>query len=156
VRKLKHTETGFTLIEVMLVVSILSVVTYLGAPSMISMFADNEVEGAQQSIAQSFRTAKQFARSVNTNVTVTLTLNQTDNTITYTLPDGNNQLPDGTSMNAISLPDQVSVSSDDNSYTFNSLGVIDKIGTITVTSVRDSSKQKTITLLNLLGQIQVD
>lgn len=158
VRKFKHTETGFSLIEAMIVIAILAITVYLATPSISAMYANNEVEAAQQDIAQSLRKAKQFARSVNTTVTVTLTLNPNDNTIAYTLPDGSNQLPDGIRLNSISLPSQIAVSSanDTNTFSFNSLGIIDNTGTITVTSARDANLTKSITLLNLLGQIQVD
>ena len=149
-------QSGFTMIEVLVTIAIMAVTTYLALPSVKAMYSLNEITSAQQSVAQSLRKAKQFARSINTTITVTFTLNDNDNTIALTLPDGSSDLPSGISMQTIELPSKIAVSSDDSTYSFNSLGVVDKTGVITVTSSRDDSKTKTVTLLNLLGQLQVN
>lgn len=149
-------QSGFSMMEVLITIAILAVTTNLALPSIQAMYSINEVTAAQQNVAQSLRKAKQFARSINTTITVTFTLNDNDNTIALTLPDGSSDLPSGISMQTIELPSNIAVSSEDSTYSFNSLGVVDKTGVITVTSTRDDSNTKTVTLLNLLGQLQVN
>jgi len=65
-------------------------------------------------------------------------------------------LPDGIKLSPITLPGSVSVSSGEDTYSFNSLGVVDNVGVITLTSTRDANETKSVTILNLLGQLQVD
>ena len=112
------TQSGFTMMELMIVISILAITAFLAVPSIDSSYTRSELNAAQQNIAQSLRKAKQFARSVNTS--------------------------------------SVSVSSGDDTYSFNSLGVVDNVGVITLTSTRDANETKSVTILNLLGQLQVD
>ncbi len=143
-------------------IAILAITAYLAVPSITSMYATNEIEAAQQDVAQALRKAKQFARSVNTTVSVVFTLNQKDNTISFSLPDGTNQLPDGIILNTVELPGNVAVSSGNATYGFNALGIVDNTNVvpipsvITLTSGRDANKTRSVTLLNLLGQLQVD
>jgi len=106
-------QSGFTMMELMVVIAILAVTAFLAVPSINSSYTRSELNAAQQNIAQSLRKAKQFARSINTTITVTLTQNQNNNTAAFTLPDGSNQLPDGIKLSPITLPGSVSVSSGD-------------------------------------------
>lgn len=159
-KKIALKQSGFSLIEAMVTIAILVITAYLAVPSITSMYATNEVEAAQQDVVQSFRKAKQFARSVNTTISVVFTLNQKDNTISFALPDGTNQLPDGIILNTVELPGNVAVSSGNATYGFNALGIVDNAnvlpGVITLTSGRDANMTRSVTLLNLLGQLQVD
>jgi len=153
-------QSGFSLLEAMVTITILVITIYFAVPSVSSMYATNEIEAAQQNVAQSLRKAKQFARSVNTTISVIFTLNQKDNTISFALPDGTNQLPDGITLNTVNLPGNVAVSSTNATYSFNALGIVDNAnaipGVITLTSGRDANRTRSVTLLNLLGQLQVD
>ncbi len=154
-KKLPNT-AGFTLLELMVTLAVLAVSAYLAAPSIVAMYAKTEIKSAQQDVVQALRKAKQYAKSLNTSVTVTFTQNATDNKISFVFPNGSNQLPDGTRMSDIVLPGQVTVSGANASYKFNSLGIVDNTGAIKLTSSRDSNKFKTVTVLNLIGQLQVD
>ena len=147
---------GFTLLELMVTLAVLAVSAYLAVPSIIAMYAKTEIKSAQQDVVQSLRKAKQYAKSLNTSVTVTFTQQTRDNKISFVLPNGTNQLPDGTLMNDITLPGEVTVSGENASYKFNSLGIVDNTGAIQLTSSRDANKFKTVTVLNLIGQLQVD
>ena len=150
----KYYKSGFTLIEFMMVVAVLGIAVAVAIPSIKNSFVKSEVSSAQHDIVQSLKKAKQFAKTLNTNVTVTLV----NNVITYSLPDGSNQLPDGTSMAEVILPSRVNVSTGNgnNSHSFNALGMVSSVDVITVTSAEDITVKKTITILNLFGQMQVD
>jgi prepilin-type N-terminal cleavage/methylation domain-containing protein len=63
---------GFTLIEVMIVISILGVLLALGTPGFKSMIDKQRVRGTCETIYQNIALARSSAASLNRNVTVTI------------------------------------------------------------------------------------
>ncbi len=155
-----HTHSGFTILELMLTVTIVSILISIAVPAMINTFARSEIKSAKEGISQTLRKAKHIARTANTTITVEISLNPQNNTITSTLPNGSNQLPDGTRLNNIDLPDRIAVSSTNNNttYSFNSFGMLDiaDVGVISLTSTRNTNETGSVRVLNILGQLQVD
>jgi len=152
----KYHNSGFTLLELIVVVAIIGILMAVITPSLKSSVAVSDILSSQQDIVQSIKKAKQYAKSLNTTVTFTITLNQRNNNISYTLPDGTNQLPDGTSLVGVTLPSNVTISATNSIHSFNPMGIIDSLDVITVTSPDDATITKSITILNLFGQLQVN
>ncbi|MBI1195175.1 MAG: prepilin-type N-terminal cleavage/methylation domain-containing protein [Gammaproteobacteria bacterium] len=137
-------QCGFTLIELMVVISMVAILAGIIVPGMSGMVARSSINTAEQDLMQAFRTAKNVARDRNTSVTITLVLNSRDITLTSA---------DGTFNQTVSLPSGTAPNAAD-AYVFNPMGLVDKTGTITLTSTRDNTLTRTVTIQTLFGQME--
>jgi len=161
--KSNHYKSGFTLIEVMVVVAIAAILLAVAAPSIKNSLANSEVLSAQEDIVKSIKKAKQYAKALNMPVSISITLKINNNSISFQLPDGTNNLPDGTTISGLLLPQNITVGATSvtagattASHTFSPMGIIDAMDVITVTSTVSNTVSKTITILNLFGQLKVN
>jgi len=142
----KYRQTGFTLVELIVVLAIAVILAAIAVPDISSTMTRNDLKNAQQNLTQSIRSAKSIARTQNT--TATLTLTQNSNLIS--IVSSNGQVT-----KTIPMPASVSPALDA-IYQFNSFGLVDVIGTITLTSSRDSAAIKHVVIENLFGQVSLD
>jgi len=136
-------QKGFTLIELVIVVAMVAILAGIIVPGMGGMVARSAINSAEQDLMQAFRTAKNVARDRDTSVTITLTQANRDVTITSA---------DGSLNQTVTLPAGTSPSVSD-AFIFSPMGLINKIGTVTLISSRDNTMTRTITIQTLFGQM---
>lgn len=143
-RSLSRGQRGFTLIELMVVVAMVAILAGIIVPGMSGMVARSSINTGELDLMQVFRTAKNVARDRNTSVTITLTKDSRDVTLTSA---------DGTFSQTVSLPNGIAPNAAD-AYVFNPMGLIDKTGTITLISSQDNALTRTVTIQTLFGQME--
>lgn len=70
-------KTGFTLLELIIVVAILGIVSAIAAPNYMNYMADRRLKGAARMVMSDLMAARQKAVSQNINVTVAFTSSYT-------------------------------------------------------------------------------
>lgn len=137
-------QTGFTAIELAIVITLVAILSSIIVPGMGDVFARSALTTGQQDLMQALRKAKVVARNENTSVTVTLTAKNPR----ITLLSAN-----GRFVQNIDLPASIAPLQSD-SYRFNSMGVLNKIGTITLTSLQDATQTRQVSIRTLFGQLE--
>ncbi|MDQ7072383.1 MAG: prepilin-type N-terminal cleavage/methylation domain-containing protein [Gammaproteobacteria bacterium] len=146
-----HRQSGFTLIELMVTLAILFILLLVALPSFNSSMATSELRSARESVFSAFRYAKTTSRT--TGLSVILSTDASTNIISFSLPNGNNILPDNTKMNAISLPEKISITGSNNTYSFKPNGIINDQSSITITSDRIPNLSQSIQIVDALGHL---
>jgi len=146
-----HRQSAFTLIELMVTLTILIILLMVALPSFNASMASSELRSAQENLVSAFRYAKTTSRT--TGLRVTLTTDASTNIISFSLPNGNNILPDNTKMNPISLPEKIILTTINNSYTFNPNGIINNQSAITIASERVATLNTSIQIVDALGHL---
>lgn len=139
------TNLGFTLIELIIIVAIMSIFASIALPDLATTLAKSTLKDAGETTALVLRKAKIVARSQNTNIRVNFV--QDSNAITLTLPDDS-------VIQTIKLHNVLAETSA--SYKFNSIGTVDSTGTITLKSSSFPALTKKIVLATLSGQIKTN
>lgn len=135
---------GFTLVEIIVVVAIISIFASIALPDLATTVARSSLKDASATTALALRKAKNIARSRNTSVNVNFASG--GNSITLTLPD--NTLIQ-------SIPLQSVEAEHDAIYRFNSIGTVNQTGIITLQSSSFPSIKRNVTIATLSGQIRV-
>lgn len=73
----KRRDAGFTLVEAMIGLTILSILLAIGVPAMSNWMLSNKAAGANEFYMEGFRTARQQAIAHNTSSRIVLSANQT-------------------------------------------------------------------------------
>ncbi len=150
---------GITLIELMISLGVMAILLALATPAMQDVGARSDIKEATDGVVRAFRVAKNAARLSSTNVAVTFTTNQSPNTITFAFVaylDVNNTNISANGLQklpAIDLPAKISVSSDTTVFVFDSMGMIDATGTITLASTINSAHASTVVINNTMGYV---
>ena len=134
---------GFTLVELLVVMSVVAVMVAATVPSMAAFIRNSALNNAQQDLTQFIRKAKSIAR--NQNITITLKILAATKKATLSSADGRIN-------ETLRFPDLIAPTAD-STYVFNSFGLVDKTGTITLQAVSDSTRTKGIVIENLFAQI---
>ena len=111
---------GVTLIELLVTLSVLSILAGLSVPGMAAMLATSDVNNAQENIAQTLRKARSLAMAQGTITTVSL--DSSANSVSMSVADGS------AAMQTLIVPSRISFS-ESASIEFN------PFGTATISSV---------------------
>ncbi len=141
---MRRRNTGFTLIELMIVLVVAAALATVAVPNLNSSMVNGDLRQATADVSQALRIAKSAARARSTNVSVVFVQNAS--TITLTSADS-------LFTQTIQLPNAVTVTSADATYQFLPLGTVGATGSITLTSSRDTAQTRTVTIVNLAAQI---
>ena len=141
-RKKHH--TGFSLIELLITLSILSILVFLATPKFTEILQEKDLKTAKSKIIHSLQKAKRIANAENTFVKVKMS----QNTI-YLEPTNNSQSL------SIKLSDRISIDSEI-SFTFKSTGIIykendqsiEEVTNIKINPTSNPSLFETITVSN--------
>ena len=152
---------GISLVELMIGFAVGAILLALAGTSVQNISARSEIRADTNEIVQALRSAKHAARLANTSVTTEIRLAD-DNSryiITFAFADhedgdGNvNQAKNGVRLVDIELSDRVLVNSDSLVYKFDSLGMVDRTGVITLVSTVDSEYEATVIISDTKGYV---
>lgn len=135
---------GFTLIEILVVLSVAATLSVMVVPSLQSLVIKHSLSNAEDNVAAAFRRAKLTARAENTNIRVEF--NEGSDLVQL-------KLPNDTVLQSIKLSGVTA----DNSVTFrfNALGTVNAVGDITLVSNQDSNRTTQVRIDTLFGQIKL-
>lgn len=135
---------GVTLIELMIVVVVLAVLAGIAIPALQTMIAANELNTAQENLAQTLRKARGFAMSRATLASVAIGVSSRQAVL---------QLSDGSLANeTITLPASVAVDANA-SYTFNPGGGVTGAGSTTLSSTTSPATPKRRITVSASGEV---
>lgn len=125
-RSLKTPARGVTVIEVLIMISVIAVLIVFAAPMVGSAFSTTEVDEAVRITEKSVREARALARLYRTDVYVKI--ESSDNrapSITVSMPSRHQHVDVGQRNEEFALPGQVQVLSGDALLQFNAEGEVD-------------------------------
>lgn len=139
----KKTIKGFTLIEMIVVVSILSILTTIVLPNLSRWYASIKINGARRDLISDLRLIQQNTVTSQTNHSIQINAAQNK----YSLVKKNDpdeiiktvNLPEGITISALSLMPEVT------EIEFNAAGAPTAIGTITVSNYYGITKTVEVT-----------
>jgi Tfp pilus assembly protein FimT len=144
---------GLTLIEILVLLAALAVLTAFTSPLLRDHYARADVQEATLQVALALHNAKNSARRHSVPVTVRLTTNPSDNTISFEFPDDR---AGGTAsaLPVVSLPDSVSVRSDAGTLTFGPEGRVNTTTTIELASAAGTDFFGSVMLKSRQGRVK--
>jgi prepilin-type N-terminal cleavage/methylation domain-containing protein len=147
---------GFTLIELMIVIAILSIMAAIAIPGWLSWRDGAKIRGAASSLKADFERAKLRAVRVNGNVCVLFTGNTTYQIFTDLNEDSSLDAGEDTIANR-TLPAGVSITGNTfsaNRMSFNSRGIPDgSAGTVTLTS---AGGKRFDVVVSMFGRVRME
>ena len=138
-------QRGITLVEILIVVSVLAILASFAIPSFGKAAAKAELKAALENVQYSVDTARNIARMNGTSVS--LDLDNADGEGAFQLvfsspnPNKSRLLND---LQAYRLPEDVRLESELNSYVFDDRGVVTTPGTITIVSTAYDSMRSSV------------
>jgi prepilin-type N-terminal cleavage/methylation domain-containing protein len=149
---------GFTIIEMMVALSVLAILLAFATPALQNSAARSDIKQATDQVAQAFARAKNAARINNSGVKLTLSTNESNNTITFEFldaPDADkpNIAASGESLPDVRLPGKISVTAAISEFNYNPMGMIDATGTVTLASTTNPDFSSTVAVNTLLGHV---
>jgi prepilin-type N-terminal cleavage/methylation domain-containing protein len=138
-------QRGVTLVEILIVVSVLAVLASFAIPSFGKATAQAELKAALENVQYSVDTARNIARM--NGASVSLDIDRVDQSGTFQLvfsspnPNKSNVLKD---LQAYRLPEDIRLESEFSSYVFDDRGLIAKPGTITIVSTAYDSLRSSV------------
>jgi prepilin-type N-terminal cleavage/methylation domain-containing protein len=138
-----HTRArGITLVEILIVISILVILASFAIPSVGSATAKAEMTAAVENVQHSIQAARNTARMNEAEVTLRFgEMNgESNRVITY----GTSGKRHGESKNNYRLPDDITLLADRETFTFDGRGIAAEPGRITLVSRVDDSISSTI------------
>jgi len=139
----KNSQRGITLIELLIVISIIGIMAYSAAPNLSNVMSHKDLNTARSTLLLSLNKAKNIARTQSTIVEVSISEN------IITLAPGNASADE-----SIKMPDTVSPTTSVSNFRFNSMGMattpedanIDADMTITIQPSTNEDISSTITI----------
>ncbi len=150
---LPKSSKGLSLIEVLVLLAVLAVLLAFADPMLRDNSARSSVKEATVQVALALHNARNSARAGNTPVTVVISTNPSHNTLLFEYPkDGSS----GTvpSLLPVTLPADISVSSDTTAVTFDPQGTVSTGGFIRLTSSSDTNFYATVMLKSPSGRVK--
>ena len=152
---------GISLVELMIGFAVGAILLALAGTSMQNINARSEIRANTNEIVHALRSAKHAARLANTSVTTEIRLadDSSKYIITFAFADhqdgdGNvNQAKNGVRLVDIELSGRVLVNSDYLVYKFDSFGMVDKTGVITLVSTVDSDYEAKVIISDTKGYV---
>lgn len=152
---------GITLIELMIGISVAAIILTMAGTFMRDASARTEIQASTAELTLALRSAKHAARYRKTSVRCEIKL--ADDNSSYVIhftavdrrdSDNNANLANiGLGLADIELPDNILITSDRMIYTFDSHGLVDSAGTISLLSTIDSDYESTVTINNTTGYV---
>ena len=156
-RNMNKSEAGFTLTELMIVISILGLIAVLAVPNIKGFLQTWKLNGETQELASTLRTARSAAVRRNAEVVFTFDMN-TNSYFYFEDDDGDGGYDNGEYMSETKEMDPGVVITahtlPTNTITFGSKGETGTSGTITIRNNRNSIKN--IRIMGGSGNIEVD
>jgi type IV fimbrial biogenesis protein FimT len=144
---------GVTLIELLVALSVLAILVAFASPSLQDTAAKASMREATEQVALALRTAKNSARINNASVTVTLTTDEANNTISFAFPNDSNTADSGQTLPQVILPPDITVSSDTPAFVFSPLGMVNTTGSISLASTENEEFSSTVAINSLMGHV---
>jgi len=152
---------GITLVEMMISFSVAAILLTLAGTSMQDVSARSEIKASTGEVVQALRSAKHAARLTNTSVTTEIKLadDNSNYIITFAFADhqdgdGNaNLASNGLRLVDIELSDRILVSSNTMVFKFDSMGMVNTTGVITLMSLVDSDYESSVFINNTMGYV---
>ena len=146
---------GFTLIEVLVLLAALAVVVAFTSPLLRDRYARADVQEATLQMALALHNARNSARSHNIPVSVRLSTNPSDNTISFEFPGASVGAGSTTpTLAMVSLPGSVSVRSGVRALTFGPEGRVNTTATIELAAVSGTDFFGSVELKSPLGRVK--
>ena len=148
---------GVSVVELLIVLSVIAVMLALAAPSLQSVAARADIKAAAEDVSQAVRMAKNTARVTSQPVTVTFSTGTSGNSISFAFADGGDTSSSGLKLPSMDITEKISVATELPAITFDPMGLIVGFtaGTIVLTSTVDSSKAMTVSIVNNLGYVTI-
>jgi Tfp pilus assembly protein FimT len=147
-KQLRHPAShskGITLIEILLVVGLLVVLLSFAVPSVSGAAIKAEMNSTLENVQYSLQMARKVARVTESSVVMNISAAQADTTqvISFTSP-GKNGAASNLQIQDFPIPEDVVVISDHDSFVFDSRGLVENPGSVTLVSKVDEAVTTTI------------
>lgn len=131
---------GITLVEILMIISLLAILVAFALPSSGSATARAELKAAAENVRYSVETARNVARMTESAVSLDFgrVADDTVRTIRFSHPDRKPQL-NGPAIQEYQLPEGIRLVSDRDRFVFDPRGLIEKPGSIQLVSLADES-----------------
>ena len=137
----KNRYWGVTLVEILLILSLLAIIASLAVPSMSGATAKAEMRAASENMQFSIRSAKNTARMTESTVNMILSegAGEQAQLITFSVSRSGLKALGQPGLQENRLPMNIKLVSDYSSYEFDSRGMVQNPGMITLVSLTDES-----------------
>jgi type II secretory pathway pseudopilin PulG len=138
---------GITLVEILLVISVLVILLSFAMPTAGSATARAELKGTLENVQYSIDAARNVARLTESGVSMNIQTSATDQVQTITFsrpPESRTANSAGPDLQDYRLPEGIRLETDHTQYVFDSRGLVEKPGHILLVSVVDESLTSTI------------
>ena len=139
----QQTQPGFSLLELMVTMAVMVVFFTIAVPGFTSMIVSSDLKSGQNDLFSALKLAKTVARTQNTKIKISLLNTSNEIVLRY---------PDNSVYKTVSLPHKVKPTIDAE-YQFDSMGMVDAIGLITLKSQQSTTRSKAVRINSLFGQI---
>ena len=136
---------GITLIEILLVLGLLAILLSFAMPSVSGAVNKAEMKSTLENVQYSIQAARRTARTSETTISMNISASEqeTAQTITFSSP-GKNGAGDNLPMQDFSLPPDIVLISDQDSFLFDKRGLVENPGRILLVSKVDESVTSTL------------
>lgn len=134
---------GITLVEILIVISVLVVLASFAVPTMSSATAKAEMTAAVENVQYSIQSARNAARRNETRVTLGFEARDGRNNRVIAV-DADNHV--GAGFQEFQLPEEIQLVTDQETFIFDNRGLVENAGTIVLVSSVDDSITSTVSV----------